>query len=170
LLGNREENIMRILTYKRTHIGDPDATGRFGVYDCMGRVRDYAFDAVIGVGGIGIEPRTSGIDRRINWVGIYPKREVTSSGRGQVVTFEWFLLLEGQGPLLESLAPQLARRMYEGGARLLLHCYSELEFEEAKAILNWSQQQKQPKEICLPRTNDKSSCAKRCRIICSERM
>jgi hypothetical protein len=39
---------MRILTYKRTHVGDPDQDGRFGIYDCMGRVRNYPFDAVIG--------------------------------------------------------------------------------------------------------------------------
>jgi len=43
---------MRILIYKRTHTGDPDLKGRFGIHDCMGRVRDYDYDAVIGVGGI----------------------------------------------------------------------------------------------------------------------
>jgi hypothetical protein len=30
---------MRTLIYKRTHTGDPDANGCFGIYDCMGRVR-----------------------------------------------------------------------------------------------------------------------------------
>ena len=35
---------MRILTYKRTHTGDPDPSGRFGIYDCMGHVRDYDCD------------------------------------------------------------------------------------------------------------------------------
>jgi hypothetical protein len=29
------EKVMRILTYKRTHTGDPDAQGRFGFHDCM---------------------------------------------------------------------------------------------------------------------------------------
>ncbi len=29
---------LRILTYKRTHIGDPDSIGQFGINDCMGRV------------------------------------------------------------------------------------------------------------------------------------
>ena len=35
---------MRILTYKRTHTGDPDHLGRFGVNDCMGGVRNLRFD------------------------------------------------------------------------------------------------------------------------------
>ena len=104
---------MRIFTYKRTHIGDPDQSGRFGIYDCMGRVRNYPFDAVIGIGGIGREPRSYGIDRKINWVGINPKRTPRRDGNGVEVTFEKFLLLEKHGPLLKILAPSLARRMYE---------------------------------------------------------
>ncbi len=43
---------MRILTYKRTHTGDPEANGVIGINDCMGRVRSLAYDAVIGIGGI----------------------------------------------------------------------------------------------------------------------
>src|SRR5437867_10741882 len=43
---------LQILTYKRTHNGDPDVYGCFGIHDCMGSVRDLPFDAVIGVGGI----------------------------------------------------------------------------------------------------------------------
>ncbi len=40
---------MRTLIYKRTHSGDPDPeTGVFGNHDCMGRVKDWQFDAVIG--------------------------------------------------------------------------------------------------------------------------
>ena len=41
-------SFMRTLIYKRTHPGDPDAKGRFGIYDCMGRVRAWDFEAVIG--------------------------------------------------------------------------------------------------------------------------
>jgi hypothetical protein len=85
----------------------------------MGRVRNYPFDAVIGVGGTGREPRSYGIDRKINWVGINPKRPPHRDGNG-VVKFEKFLLLEQHGPLLKSVAPSLARRMYERGARILL--------------------------------------------------
>lgn len=118
---------MRILIYKRTHVGDPNEDGRFGLYNCMGRVRGYDFDAVIGVGGIGKEPKSFGIDQKINWVGINPTKKRSLSGSGTVVTFENFLLLDEHGPLLETLAPALAKRMYEGGARILLDDYSELE-------------------------------------------
>ena len=72
---------MRILTYKRTHVGDPDEHGRVGIYGCMGRVRNYGFDAVIGIGGIEREPKSFGIDRKINWVGINPKRRPSPGGR-----------------------------------------------------------------------------------------
>ena len=57
---------MRILIYKRTHTGDPDPEhGIFGeaadeATDCMGKVRGYGFDAVIGVGGTGLEPQSQG--------------------------------------------------------------------------------------------------------------
>ena len=57
---------MRTLIYKRTHIGDPDATGCFGIRDCMGSVRSHDFNAVIGVGGIGREPESYGIAGKVN--------------------------------------------------------------------------------------------------------
>ena len=153
---------MRILTYKRTHVGDPDRYGRFGIYDCMGRVRNYSFDAVIGIGGIGREPRSFGIDRKINWVGINPKRRPRSGGRGAEVSFEKFLPLEEHGPLLKTLAPSLARRMYNGGARILLKNYTRLEWREANAILRWSLKQKPPK---LGRARSACGCRSRCRPI-----
>jgi hypothetical protein len=66
---------MHILTYKRTHIGDPDSNGCFGINGCMGRVRGFNFDAVIGVGGIGWEPKSYGIDKKINWIGFKPYKK-----------------------------------------------------------------------------------------------
>ena len=126
---------MRILTYKRTHVGDPDNLGRFGINDCMGRVRNFRYEAVIGVGGTGYEPRSRGIDRKINWVGINPKWVTYMPGyRGGVIEFEHFVLLEGNGPLLESLAPNLARKIYRR-CRYLLDAYSETEKAEAVAII-----------------------------------
>jgi hypothetical protein len=155
---------MRILTYKRTHTGDPNPKGQFGIFDCMGRVRNYSFDAVIGVGGIGREPRSFGIDRRINWVGISPSRRSIPGTNKTVVTFEKFLLLDEQGPLLEDLAPHLAKRMYQGSARLLLDAYSNEERSEAEAILRWSTNQKQVK---VKGSKVTSGCRKRCRSLCS---
>jgi hypothetical protein len=126
---------MRILTYKRTHIGDPDPAGRFGINDCMGRVRNWNFDAVIGVGGYGSEPQSYGIEGRVNWVGLNPKRRPHPEGYGQIVTFEFFVLLEANGPSLLDIAPSLARRMYEKKARVLLKSYSPEEKAEAEALI-----------------------------------
>ncbi len=63
---------MRVLVYKRTHNGDPDEQGRFGIEDCdcMGEVRSHEFDAVIGVGGIGAEAHASRIAGQVNWIGV----------------------------------------------------------------------------------------------------
>ena len=56
---------MRTLIYKRTHSGDPDPeSGVFGNNDCMGRVKGWQYDAVIGIGGIGQEPTRYGIAGR----------------------------------------------------------------------------------------------------------
>ncbi len=157
---------LRILTYKRTHIGDPDEYGRFGIYDCMGRIRSYAFDAVIGVGGIGPEPKRFGIDRKINWVGVTPTRQQSPGGTGVEVIFENFLLLEESGPLLMTLAPCLAKRMYEGGARIVLNDYSPLEHKEAVAILKWSLRHPPP-AIREPRT--KVGCQSKCRLVAARK-
>src|ERR1700733_15393787 len=98
---------MRTLVYKRTHVGDPDSRGIFGVADCMGRVRDYDFDAVIGVGGAGLEPTLAGISGKVNWIGIGPRRIAPrdSAWRSSMVTFDHFLLFEIKGPELTKIAP-----------------------------------------------------------------
>lgn len=126
---------MRILTYKRTHIGDPDSAGQFGINDCMGRVRGWDFDAVIGVGGLGNEPKAQGISGRVTWVGLNPRWSPHPRGWGCVVRFEHFRLLDGQGPMLQALSPLLARRMYEKKARVLLTSYSRQEKAEATELI-----------------------------------
>lgn len=130
---------MLILTYKRTHTGDPGKNGVFGVHDCMGQIRDYNFDAVIGVGGISSEPRRYGLDRKINWVGINAKKNRHAEG-ATTITFEHFVLFENSGPFLHSIAPNLARRMYETGVRVLLHSYTKEEMAEAVGIINWARE------------------------------
>jgi hypothetical protein len=110
--------VKRVLIYKRTHIGDPDNQGQFGIHDCMGEVRDREFDAVIGIGGTSPEPFSYGIDRRLNWVGIGPHKFPGKPGhRGSLVVFDHFLLREHLGPVLDQLAPRLARHMYETNRR-----------------------------------------------------
>src|SRR4051812_45820013 len=55
--SRQDEAPMRTLVYKRTHSGDPDPKmGVFGNHDCMGEVRAWPFDAVIGIGGVGQQP------------------------------------------------------------------------------------------------------------------
>lgn len=127
---------LRILVYKRTHVGDPDIAGRFGINHCMGSVRNYDYDAVIGVGGMGSEPQCHGIAGRITWIGVGPQRDWDSSTdpRGPLVTFERFHLWDSAGPPLLALAPTLARRMYEKKARVVVDLSPE-EQVEAECIL-----------------------------------
>lgn len=163
---------MRILTYKRTHIGDPDSSGRFGINDCMGRIRSLQYDAVIGVGGKGAEPRMFGIDGKITWIGLGPKRrDGGPHRRAEVVTFEHFILFDERGPQLHDLAPALAKKMYSG-RRFVLNSYSDEEKAEALAIVQWAKDQ--PVKVglrsspALRRVCRKSRCVtpkkKRCRI------
>jgi hypothetical protein len=125
---------IRTLVYKRTHTGDPDSSGRFGIHGCMGRVRAWEFDAVVGVGGIGAEPTSYGIDGLVTWIGIGTHRSRAKDRRGPLVTFDHFVLFDQSGPPLHELAPHLARRMYEHGVRTLLNP-SPLETREISRLL-----------------------------------
>ena len=122
---------MRTLLYKRTHTGDPDDGGRFGIHGCMGRVRAWDFEAVIGVGGLGAEPTSHGIDGRVTWIGIGPHRHAAKDRRGPLVTFDHFLYYGEQGPLFRNIAPALANRMlYDNNARTLMDSLSREEQRE----------------------------------------
>ena len=94
---------------------------------------------------MGAEPISFGIDKKITWVGITPTYTNSSTNNHVDVEFEYFLLLDEHGPLLNDIAPLLAKRFYDGGARFLLTGYSESELLEAKKILEWSKKQEQPK-------------------------
>ena len=126
---------MRTLIYKRTHTGDPDRNGWFGIYDCMGRVRAWDFDAVIGVGGMGAEPTSHGIDGRVTWIGIGLRKIPAARGRGPLVTFDRFVLFDASGPRLARRAPLLARRLYANNVRVLLHDLSAGEQREVAKLL-----------------------------------
>lgn len=127
---------LRILTYKRTHTGDPDFSGQFGINDCMGSVRNRHFDAVIGVGGLGSEPKSWGIAGKLTWVGVGPRRRAGGRDRrGDVLSFERFVLLDVDGPDFRRIAPNLARRIFDGRVRALIDGYSAVEFREALSIL-----------------------------------
>jgi len=125
---------MRTLIYKRTHPGDPDETGQFGVYDCMGRVRTWEFDAVIGVGGQGAEPRKHKLDGKVNWIGIGPRRGRWHK-RGPIITFDHFYFRGSNGPDFEKLAPSLAERIYSKNVRVVMDYLSAEEQKEVSKIL-----------------------------------
>ena len=126
---------MRTLIYKRTHPGDPDAGGRFGIHDCMGQVRSWEYDAVVGVGGLGAEPSFYRLDGKINWIGVGPRKHERSNGRGPLVTFDRFVLFEQAGPSFVALAPRLAHRMYRHNVRVLLDKINAQEAREVRRIL-----------------------------------
>jgi hypothetical protein len=129
---------MRILIYKRTHVGDPDAGRQFGNEGCMGRIRGFAFDAVIGVGGISGLPTQQGIAEKINWVGRRPKKSSNPiDSRGPLVSFSAkdFRLFEQQGPLLSKVAPLLAKRVFNSRARFFFSSLSSAEQREAQQLI-----------------------------------
>ena len=129
------EKRMRTLIYKRTHEGDPDPEkGIFGNNDCMKQVRGWSFDAIIGVGGIGPEPQKKGIARKLTWIGVGSHK--SSGQRCPLVTFDHFLYLGKLGPLLDELAPNLAKHIYDGKVRMIMDSLSKEEHLEVAKILN----------------------------------
>lgn len=125
---------MRTLVYKRTHSGDPDpASGVFGNNDCMGSVRAWRFDAVIGVGGVGSEPRRHGIARKLTWVGIGPHK--TGDPRRPQVTFDHFAYYGAEGPPFAEVAPVLADHVYSRNVRVIMDSLSTRERVETSRIL-----------------------------------
>lgn len=118
------ETVARVLLYKRTHIGDPNADGCFGISDCMKSVRKWKFDAVIGIGGIrpnrdDLESghNNSALERKINWIGIGRKDgRGRPENNGPLLYFRKFKLFgkDGtKGPHFAKHAPKLAHRMYD---------------------------------------------------------
>ena len=127
----------RTLIYKRTHQGDPDPVqGVFGCNGCMGRVREWNFDSVIGIGGIGPEPEEWGIDGKLNWIGLGARKgDMDQKGRGRMVSFEHFKFFDpANAPILATIAPQLAEHMYDHNVRTLM-TLTEGEAAEVEAIL-----------------------------------
>jgi hypothetical protein len=154
---------MRVLIYKRTHPGDPNADGVFGCEDCMGAVRGRRFDAVIGVGGKGAESQYWGLNRRLNWVGVgaHPSQSVPVGHRGPLLTFDRFVLFEDRGPPLKDIAPTLARHLYNVNRRVVMsEALSPKLQREIRAILALaSRKSKVPRRERGKRVLSKSMCA-----------
>jgi len=131
--------VMRTFIYKRTHCGDPDPEGRFGIHACMGEKRGLDFAAVIGVGGKTAKPEA--LVRKVNWIGIgaHESGEFNEKDGWPIITFEHFLLFspEGGEPAMElaELAPELAARLYADSKHFLMNDLSETEQGEVEKIL-----------------------------------
>jgi hypothetical protein len=127
---------MRILVYKRNHNGDPDpATGLFGCNGCMGQVRGYNFDAVIGIGGTGIRAKRAGIAERLTWIGVGPNRAGYHEDGFPVLAFSRYWYKGEEGPLLKRVARCLARRMYANNLHFVMDDFSEDEMNDIKRLL-----------------------------------
>lgn len=106
---------MKIFIYKRTHKHDPDENGVFGNQDCMGRLRNGNYDAVIGIGGVSAWPGHTDIIGKVNWVGLEPKRIPDPDSRGDLIVFSHFMLYEEKGKDILKNYPNLYKYMYEDG-------------------------------------------------------
>ena len=141
---------MNTLVYKRTHSGDPDERGIFGHRNCMGRVRCWNFDAVVGVGGKRPWPGNQDIANKITWVGTGARKiwVRNSSGKVPLVEFDRFVLFESKGPELKQLAPKLFKYMYEDQhVRVVLSrsLPSGLQ-KEITIIIEWAKKQKMKRQ------------------------
>ncbi|MGD9857405.1 MAG: hypothetical protein AB7U20_20875 [Planctomycetaceae bacterium] len=156
---------MRVLVYKRTHNGDPDAGGRFGIYDCMGTIRDREFDAVIGVGGMGATAKRNGIAGLVNWIGIGDHRTTERCKKGwnaTIIRFDHFKDCSGDNLKFTTLAPKLARKMYQGRIRHLIvdDSYPAGLLAEVKAILDLARRSPPSRGLAL-RSRRPQTCSKR---------
>jgi hypothetical protein len=103
-----------VLIYKRTHTGDPDHRGIFGINTCMGSVRNWEFDAVIGVGGKRPWQGDEEIACKVNYVGTGAKKYSINPKDGHpYVIFDHFCLFDEKGELVETILEKLHKYMYE---------------------------------------------------------
>lgn len=156
-----EKQIERVLIYKRTHEGDPDPTmGVFGNHCCMGTIRGWNYDAVIGVGGTRPWPKSWGIAEKLNWIGIGPHR--SGDVRRPKVVFDQFLYNGQKGPMLHDIAPTLARRMYCKNARMLIVTPSCSEWLDVKKLLDLAKNAPPSGQLeSTPQSNAKNTSSER---------
>jgi hypothetical protein len=138
----------------------------------MGQVRDYHFDAVIGVGGKRPDQGSEDIALKINWIGIDPTLKIVPPNvrrhdgkkfRGPQVTFKCFRLWEETGPDLNELAPKLFKRMFkEKHVRLVMSQSLPLEIQEEiqniLALVNSFQPSRTSRVFQWTRSKTKRKC------------
>jgi hypothetical protein len=125
---------MVTLVYKMTHVGDPHPRlGCWGVYNCMGKIRCYEFDAVIGIGGRSWRKNQTNRAGEIIWIGRGAHRTRGSDKHSPEVRFERFRYFEDGAKKLGEVAPQLAEAMRN--RRFMIHEFGEEEKIEIEKIL-----------------------------------
>ena len=136
------KEIKKILVYKRDHTGDPnEETGVFGINTCMGKIRDWGYQAVIGIGGKNIRKNDKDIKHKINWIGIFPVKASKDiwdeeNLRGSRVAFKNFKLYEEKGEeITEDNYPILYNLMYSKNVRNVMY-HEEKLLEELHQILD----------------------------------
>jgi len=110
---------MKIFIYKRTHKHDPDENGVFGNQDCMGRLRNGDYDAVIGIGGLSPWPDHIDIMGKINWVGLERKKNPAPKKRGDEIVFSHFKLYEEKGKDIQQNYPNFYKYIYGSRCRFV---------------------------------------------------
>jgi len=129
---------MVTLVYKMTHKGDPNPElGWWGVSDCMGQVRKFPYDAIIGVGGRSWWSNETSRVGEVVWVGIGPQQMSVGSKRGPKVRFDHFRYFSEGDLMLSEIAPKLNKSMHT--RRFRLYNFSRIEEEEIEAILALAQ-------------------------------
>lgn len=106
---------MKVLIYRQTHTNDPCPCGVFGIRDCMGRIRGWDYNAVIGIGALA-NPIITG---KLTWIGINPKNGEIFK-RAPLVTFKHFCRMDERGPMLGDCAPLLNRYVNENFFRFVI--------------------------------------------------
>jgi hypothetical protein len=159
---------MITLVYKMTHKGDPDPNlGHWGVEDCMGRVRGFKYDAIIGVGGrcwwTGQTNRTG----EIIWIGIGPQKSVQGK-RGPKIRFAHFRYFREGEITLREVAPQLDNTIHR--CRFKLSGFSQSEQQEIERILELAKKTKPSASLPTKAIQSQRDGKKCCRKVCRRRL
>ena len=124
---------MATLVYKMTHSGDPDFDlGCWGVSDCMGKVRGYDFDAVIGIGGRSWWTNQTSRVGELIWIGLDPQ-QIPGGKRGPKLAFAHFRPFQEGEQMLKKIAPKLDRAMRN--RRIMLYGFDQVQKREIEKIL-----------------------------------
>lgn len=132
---------MVTLIYKMTHKGDPDSDlGCWGVEDCMGQVRSFKYDAVIGIGGHSWWTNQTSRAGEIIWIGLGPQKKSVQGKRGPEVRFAHFRYFAEGEMMLNEIAPKLDKAMHK--CRFKLYGFSQTEQQEIERILELAKKSK----------------------------